>query len=233
MINKCPVCKKHFDVLWPHLWAYKTEKGRYYCSWKCLRASEKKGEPKHMGNKKLLSADQCNHAVQLAINGHDPRPYLEECGSKNPQVAWSQIRTALKESNPETYAKLPRVIGHKRRPKIETPEHGSIPMPPVDVQPATAAEAMEGMKAAADEFFSKCEEMGLKLDKEPAPTEFEMAKKITGLMVEIGDFHYYPRTEYVDWTPVGHTEIVSLNTDEWKQVIRDLPEVLRELGAIK
>ena len=63
--------------------------------------------------------------------------------------------------------------------------------------------------------------------------EFEMAKKITGLMVEIGDFHYYPRTEYVDWTPVGHTDTVSLNTDEWKQVIRDLPEVLRELGAIK
>ena len=227
MISKCPVCRKQFDVLWPHLWAYKTEKGRYYCSWKCLRASEKKGEPKHMGVKKLLTAEQENHAVWLAISREDPRPYLAECGAKNPQVTWNGIRNRVKQEDPETFAKLPRVIGHKRRPKIETPEHGSIQIP------ATAAEAMEGMKAAADEFFAKCEDMGLKLDKEPAETEFEMAKKITGLMVEIGDFHYYPRTDYVDWTPVGHTEIVSLNTDEWKQVIRDLPEVLRELGAIK
>lgn len=92
---------------------------------------------------------------------------------------------------------------------------------------------MTGMKDAANDFFNKCEDMGLTLDKEPAPTEFSLEKKVTGLMVEIGDFHYFPRTGYVDWTPVGLTEIVSLNTDEWAQVIRDLPKVMKELGAIK
>lgn len=202
-----------------------------------------------MGVKKLLSEEQENHAVWLAISGEDPRPYLAECGAKNPQVTWNGIRNRVKSEDPETFAKLPKVIGHKKRPNFPMPIPG-VPQPHTPtietpegvifngkqydpMEPVTAAEAMEGMKAAADEFFSKCEEMGLKLDKEPALTEYALEKKITGLMVEIGDFHYYPRTGYVDWTPVGHTEIVSLNTEEWQQVIRDMPEVLKELGAVK
>ena len=182
-----------------------------------------------MGAKKLLTQEQENHAIWLAISGEDPRPYLAECGCKDPQQAWNKIRMNVKAGDPDTFAKLPRVIGHKRRPKIETPEHESIPRPTVDIPqpiPATAAEAMEGMKAAADEFFGKCEEMGL-MKKEPK----ELDKKVTGLMVEIGDFHSYPKTEYVDWTPVGHTDTVSLNYDEWRQVYADLPLVFRDLGV--
>lgn len=233
MITKCPVCKKEYDVLYPDKWAYKRGT-TYYCSWKCLRTLDKpndKGEKAEV-KRRDITLEEKKKAVQIALAGKSPLEYLEGLGCKNAAQAWYGIKNKLKETDPDLYKRLPKKNTRRDR-VIETPERVSIPRPPVDVPPATAAEAMEGMKAAADEFFAKCEDMGLKLDKEPAPTEFEMAKKITGLMVEIGDFHYYPRTEYVDWTPVGHTEIVSLNTDEWKQVIRDLPEVLKELGAIK
>ena len=41
--KKCPICKKHFTVLYPHLWRYKNQ-NTYFCSWKCLRVNEKEGE---------------------------------------------------------------------------------------------------------------------------------------------------------------------------------------------
>lgn len=245
----CPVCKKKFFVMYPGLWGYKRgskpHNFTYYCSWKCLRASEKKGEEKHMGAKRLLTEEQKSHAVWIAISGEDPRPYLEECGSKNPQVTWSMIRTALKETDPETFAKLPRVIGHKKRPMIETPEgviFNGKQYEPMEA-PATAAEAMEGMKAAADEFFSKCEEMGLTLDKEPAPTVYTMAdppKVITNI-----DFlpvcgvrsRVLPDRKFLVDSDSGEMYLdhdgswVKLSAGEWKVFSREILTALEQLGV--
>ena len=39
----CRCCGKEFTVLYPDLWAYKVG-GKWFCTWKCLRADEKKGE---------------------------------------------------------------------------------------------------------------------------------------------------------------------------------------------
>ena len=39
----CNWCKKEFTVLYPDLWAYRVGK-KWFCTWKCLRADEKKGE---------------------------------------------------------------------------------------------------------------------------------------------------------------------------------------------
>ena len=39
----CRCCGKEFTVLYPDLWAYKVGK-KWFCTWKCLRADEKKGE---------------------------------------------------------------------------------------------------------------------------------------------------------------------------------------------
>ena len=183
-MKNCPVCKKKFFVMYPGLWGYKRgskpHNFTYYCSWKCLRASEKKGEEKHMGARRLLTDEQKNHAVWLAISGEDPRPYLTECGSKNANAAWSAIRTAVKENDPETFAKLPRVIGHKKRPKTVTfqgkeYEKAEIETPEGEYTPSLA-ECFKGMNDAAKDFFGACDELiassGVKLDKEPEATDF-------------------------------------------------------------
>lgn len=241
-VKTCPVCKKEFGVMYPGLWGYKRgskpHNFTYYCSWKCLRASEKKGEEKHMGAKKLLTEEQKIHAVRLAISGEDPRPYLEECGSKNPQVTWSMIRTALKETDPETFAKLPRVIGHKKRPMIETPEgviFNGKQYEPMEKPPATAAEAMEGMKAAADEFFSKCEDMGLRLDKEPEPTRFNAI--VNPLPVCAVRSRVLEDTKYmIDMDSgemiLGENEnMFRLSSDEWKTFSKEILTALEQLGV--
>ena len=286
MITRCPACKKEYDVLWPDLWAYKRRNHsagsnyQYYCSWKCLRTLDQKGEEKHMGSRRLLTEEQKNHAVWLAISGEDPRPYLAECGSKNATAAWSAIRTAVKEKDPETYAKLPRNIGHKRRPNGREPIPVPRPIPgikqpdtPTVETPETVtfngkkyekmqvetpegeyslADCFRGMNDAANEFFGKCEEMGLKLDKEPEVSEFNE---------EVADEE--PAVEYVEaykedpvrpmqvvairsrvrpdcrWEVLADGDMVlcnggfrfGLTAHQWKRFLEEVPEAMKQLGV--
>lgn len=212
MICKCPVCGKLFDVLWPNMWAYKRN-SLFICSWKCIRADEKKKEKgvTTVSARQKIPEEAKKHAIQAALDGNDPyeplRPY-----TTNPKSMWTYIKMCVKQKDPELYAKLPDLRDRKKL-KQEEPK-------------ATLADAMEGMQEATDTFFGECEKIGL-MQK----TEKKLEKKVTGIMVEIGDFHYYPKTKYVDWTPVGSTEVVSLNVDEWRQVYADLPAVFRELGV--
>lgn len=43
MVTRCTQCGKDFDILYPDLWAYKTG-SKFFCSWHCLRAYERKEE---------------------------------------------------------------------------------------------------------------------------------------------------------------------------------------------
>ena len=43
MVTRCSECGKHFDILYPDLWAYKTG-SKFFCSWHCLRTDERKEE---------------------------------------------------------------------------------------------------------------------------------------------------------------------------------------------
>ena len=50
--KKCPICRKYFSVLYPHLWRYKVQitsnRYKYFCSWKCLRADEQRRSNEEM-----------------------------------------------------------------------------------------------------------------------------------------------------------------------------------------
>ena len=86
---------------------------------------------------------------------------------------------------------------------------------------------MQNCQDAADEFFGECEKMGLKLDSEPAP---EIEYKVTGIDTEMGSFRYFKRSGYLDWD-FGDNDTVSMNTDEWRQLIEDLPKIMDILGV--
>ena len=83
----CPVCRKHFWVMYPHLWAYKRGYGLnqqvYFCSWKCLRTDEKKEKI----NVRRLTDEQRREAVRIHLEGGDAKKYLEErCYGLNTEV---------------------------------------------------------------------------------------------------------------------------------------------------
>ena len=100
MIKKCAACGKWFDVLYPHLWRYRREE-RYFCSWSCIRINDKGKEAKDMRGHRVLTQEQKSRAVEMALNGENPLPFLKECGASNPSASWNYIRKAAILEDPE------------------------------------------------------------------------------------------------------------------------------------
>ena len=210
---KCPVCHKTFIVPNKRSWAYK-RMSQLICSWTCLRALEmKKGEDKGMRAKVPEEVKQ--EAIRVAIAGGNPIEALEPY-TRNPKAMWWAIKAKVKETDPETYAKLPDLRNMRKPVKEE--------------KTVTAADAMAACQDAADTFFGQCRDMGL-LKDQPAESEPEMEYKVTGIRTELGNFQYYRKTGFIDWTPNDGNDTASLNLDEWRQFINDWPKVLKVLGV--
>ena len=211
--RKCPVCHKAFIVPSKSKWAYR-KMSQLICSWTCLRALEmKKGEDK--GMKAKVPDEVKQEAIRAAVAGGNPIETLEPY-TRNPKAMWWAIKAKVKETDPETYAKLPDLRNMRKPAKEE--------------KPVTAADAMAACQDAADTFFGQCRDMGL-LKDQPAKSEPEMEYKVTGIRTELGNFQYYRKTGFIDWTPNDGNDTASLNLDEWKQFINDWPKVLKVLGV--
>lgn len=210
---KCPVCHKTFIVPNKRSWAYK-KMSQLICSWTCLRALEmKKGEDK--GMKAKVPDEVRQEAIRAAVAGGNPIEMLEPY-TRNPKAMWWAIKAKVKETDPETYAKLPDLRNMRKPAKEE--------------KPVTAADAMAACQDAADTFFGQCREIGL-LKDQPAESEPGMEYKVTGIRTELGNFQYYRKTGFIDWTPNDGNDTASLNLDEWRQFINDWPKVLKVLGV--
>lgn len=111
MIQNCPMCGKAFEIMWPDLWVYKRNK-RFICSWSCLRAADKMEGVE----KKVKLSEREQKAVEIALEGGNPVEFLKK-DSKNASAAWYHVKQKLKETDPETYAKLPARIVTEKKPE--------------------------------------------------------------------------------------------------------------------
>lgn len=218
----CPNCGKRFDVMWPHLWAYKRGQGtnvKFLCSWKCLRAYDEQRSGDNVEKRIKLTEAQKDEAYQAAISGGNPLKVLAGFGCKNPSCTWSMIKKQLRKEAPESYLRLPdkyKPASERSTGKVETPE-------------GTLADAMQGMKDAADEFFGK---VLPNAETPETPKKRTLEHRKTGIDTEIGEFHYYRRNGYLDWSPDGSfQDTVSLKVEEWKALMELFPIVAEELGV--
>ena len=107
MKGECPQCGKVFWIEHPDLWAYKRN-GRYICSWGCLRKHDGKEANGMEKQKTILTEEQKTMAVEMALEGQSPIPYLKELGCKNPYTSWRYIRGwARNVYSAEDCARLP------------------------------------------------------------------------------------------------------------------------------
>lgn len=237
----CPVCGRVKCIHWPEHWVYRRG-GTYYCGEQCMDTdlyrdmqllNEVKRRRKGMTlMSQKITLEMKKKAVEIAISGKSPLPYLKNCGSTAPDKTWYAIKAVLKEKDPETYAKIP---DFRQKPK-------------------TAGEAMEAAKDAADEFFGKCENMGLNLGKDEVeipevkvpqavkiPEEKPLARIVGPCHIdkflitairhpELGEFYYDKKFQKVDWrTPEG--DEISMSPVGWYNLLKDLPHVMRILGV--
>jgi hypothetical protein len=225
--------------MWPEFWVYRRGDA-YYCSDICMdvavtrdlklmkEARQKRKEAKKMNNGKI-TLDVKKKAVEMAINGENPLPYLKKHGAKNPSATWQYIRKTLEKKDPDTFAKLP------------------------DRLPKTAGEAMVAMKEAADIFFDQCEDMGLntevptvkvdgairietpetdkvKVVEKPWQDNVHLFSTAAVRNKRLGTFYYDDKHGTIDWRhPCG--DEINLSADDYKLLWQALPEILRSLGV--
>ena len=229
--KRCPVCGKRFTVMWPHQWAFKRGKPnpKFYCSWKCLRTLDKEnGDDKPVKHAKVALEDK-KKAVEIALAGGDPLKYLKDHGAGNAWSMWYGIKENLKVREPETYRKLPdlRLKGNSRK-KPETEKAEEAP---------TLADAMTGMKEATDDFFGKCEEMGLKMDN-PEKSKITKPVNYDGFNVravegKFGSYHFQEigGKQWIDYENKEGADELSMTVDQWRGFMAEIREAARVLGV--
>ena len=171
-----------------------------------------------------LTEAQKDEAVQAAINGGNPLKVLAEFGCKNPSSAWSMIKKQLRKESPESYLRLPdkyKPASERSTGKAETPE-------------GTAADAMKGMKDAADEFF------GQWLPNAETPEAPKICKPVIydGMIIREVEslFGRLRRSDvhgsiYLDFEPTDSADVLSYTVDQWRSFFRDLKDCAAILGV--
>ena len=247
MMSVCPICGTYRVIYWPEHWVYRRG-STYYCSEQCMniglyRDMQLLNKVNRRRRKDInmpkITLEMKKKAVEIAISGESPLPYLKKCGSTAPDKTWYAIKAALKEKDPEAYSKIP---DFRQKSK-------------------TAGEAMEAAKDAADEFFGKCEDMGLKMEtptvkvdgplriqtEEPEKVKIISEQKplkpgLRGLNNSdfevsaikhpiFGEFYYDQKFGMVDWrTPDG--EEVSLSPKNWKELYLIIPDIMGILQVV-
>lgn len=231
MVINCPVCGKLTCIHWPEHWIHRRG-ATYYCSDNCLQVdlvkdtkllNESMSKRRKGKVKAILNEEQRQHAIQIALSGGDPRPFLTDCGSKCPEKLWGSIKASVRENDPETFKKLPaKIRGAKPGPK-----------------PKTAGDAMNAMQKAADHFFDECDRL---LGKdEPEQIETPEAPKRAPLQYDgytvccvesktFGRFFWDRDHNHLDWT-TAEGEEVSFTPTGWRKFLEEIPKVAAILGV--
>ena len=254
MTEKCPACGKEFYVLYPNQWAYKW-KQQHVCTWGCLRKLQKQDEPKGDidmdGQIVKIKHDERMHAVNIAIEGENPYPYLESLGVANPTAVWYSIKKMVKKNFPELYKKLPKRVGmspvesgkkaravalakmEKEKEKIRKLYEEEKAEEPAQEEPKTAAEAMKNMKDAADDFFGKALQQSTF-----KPVEIEKPMMYDGFTVrEVeGSFARYRRSDineklYIDVELADGCDTLSYTVEQWRTLRQEFDRAAAILGV--
>ena len=120
---KCRCCGKPVSVLEPSRWGYKV-KGKngwiYYCSWKCLRADEKRIEQAQKEKQDARKAKQqekirndrlevLKGMMEAVSEGKNAYDYLKSMGYADPKDTLRRLRITAKEEAPKIYRKMEKM----------------------------------------------------------------------------------------------------------------------------
>lgn len=120
---KCRNCGKPVSVLEPSRWGYKVKGNNswiYYCSWKCLRADEKKIEQEKKKKQEARKAKQQEKVrndrlevlegmMEAVSEGKNAYDYLKNMGYADPKDTLRRLRITAKEEAPKIYRKMEKM----------------------------------------------------------------------------------------------------------------------------
>ena len=201
MVSICPVCKKEFEILHPQMWRYKIN-SEYVCSWGCLRKGETKGvEPV----KREIPQEAKKEAVRIAIEGGDPIEYLGKY-SVNPAGMWTYIRSVVKKTDPETFAKIPnlREKPPKKSLQVEKPKKPTK---------APADKPKQDTPKKAEEPISQPDVQILRLESRKTGIEYSLSADRQRMVMESGG------------------DLLNVSIEQLPDFLQELPPICRQLGV--
>ena len=208
MVSICPVCKKEFEILHPQMWRYKIN-SEYVCSWGCLRKGETKGVETV---KREIPQEAKLEAVRIAIEGGDPIEYLGKY-SVNPAGKWTYIRSVVKKTDPETFAKIPNL--REKPPKIRTVKKDEI----ITAMNSPAEDAEEERELENLDMNVCVDEDGIWLGKKrPDVQILRLESKKTGIEYSLSDDR--------------QRMVMESGGDQFNVTLEQLPDFLQELPPI-
>ena len=167
--------------------------------------------------KAKVTLEHKKKAVQIAIDGGDPLKYLKDHGAGNPAAMWYTIKQNVKDTDPDTFKKIPDLRNKSSEPTV------------------TLADAMTCMQYTADEFLGKCEEMGLKVNeketiRKPAVMDDDDYTVTAIRHKTFGEFYHDTDHDCIDWRTLDGDEM-SMSVKGWKMLISELPAIMKRLGV--
>ena len=184
------------------------------------------GKPKKglrkMSGKKIITDEIREAAINAALSGGSPCAVLEAAGCKNPSSAWFNIKKKLEQEHPEIAGKITKAKpGPKKQLQLEAGANYDI----------SVKDAMDNMQDAVDEFFGKCEDMGL-MKNEPKITAplMHSGKKAIGWQGDFGTYIYDAKHGYIDYENNDGEEL-SMPVDAWRNFLTEIREVGLLLGV--
>ena len=186
------------------------------------------GKPKkgrrEMPGKRIITDEIREAAVKAYFAGGSPCRILKDAGCKNPSSAWTNIKMKLEKEHPEIAA------------KIENGKPGPKPKKQLQLDAGadyniSVKDAMDNIQDAADEFFGKCEDMGL-MKNEPKITAplMHSGKKAIGWEGDFGTYIYDAKHGYIDYENNDGDEL-SMPVDAWRNFLAEIREIGLLLGV--
>lgn len=224
MTITCLQCGKKRTVLYPELWTYKRD-GKYLCSYGCMRAWDREHDTEttfYEGDVAKVTKEEKQKAIDIALAGGNPLAYLISLGKSDPQQSWYMIKNEAKKKDPAIVDRLPKKLptlkqsiaeANGKKPEQLVLEGGKDYQLKVD-------EAQEPKRILDGVDFSKI----------TSPVNFG-GYEVTAITDKaLGEFYYDRKFNVIDWrTPEG--EEISLNPTGWRNLARQIPEILGVLGV--
>lgn len=198
-----------------------------------------------------ITLAQKKRAVEIALNGGNPLPYLKQCGSERPDGLWYTIKQDLKKADPTAYERLPKRCGEKKQaePAAEAPDDDD----PKYYDPAYLAscgsEAKHRIddKKIAEPIAEKAEEVVDNKEKAVYKPETVVENKVeavekpetaaepesdpfivTAVEGKFGEYHFDAENGFVGWKPM-EGPIICMSAEKWHKFINEFMGAMNKL----
>ena len=244
--KKCAICGK--DIYAGEEWAYKrrekSERTKWFCSYKCMRAYDAKHGPKQTRPAGLpadLDAAAPKEPVSRAVvakalekeikRGGSVIAYLKAEGYKNPYQAYDAIRHYCETKMPELAEVLKPLRDLPKGPQKKTgrprkhPEVVTVDAVP-DIETLEEQVAQQLNLQGGVNYQVQVDE-SMKAEVKPIGGNFRY--QVTGLETEFGRFDWNVGRTLITFT--YEDEEINILPGDWKTMAKQLPEIMRVLGV--